>query len=251
MHTLIAYSESQDEAGAELNVQAVPDQEVRTDGDTIIVPETFNNIIGVLACIGSTGTRCKLVSPSLRRMNPYEVAPVELALFSSGREYYGMHPQNPIPLAVNESLEALITADPAAAEQQSVVVFTAPGSVSPVQGTMMPIRFSTTATLVAGSWAFSSIDFIDDLPVGNYNVVGASLTCATAVAFRFVPVGGAYRPGAPCYQALNNPQAPIFRRGGLGSWFTFNTTQPPSIEILSSAAAAAATYYGVMDVLTS
>lgn len=249
MHTLVAYSESQDLAGVEGNVAAVADQEVRTTGDEVIVPDTYNNVIGALACIGSTGSRAKLVSPSLRRVNPYEIFMAELALYSSGRENFGMHPENPIPLAVNESLEALITADPAAAEQQTVVVFLAPGAVNAVSGQIRPVRFSVTVALTAGTWAFAGISFIDDLPVGNYQVVGGALVAATAVAFRFVPVGGAHRPGAPVYQAKNNPMDNIFRNGKLGSWFSFNTTQPPSIEIISSAAAASTTYYGVMDVL--
>lgn len=249
MHTLVAYSESQDAAGAEVNVAAVADQEVRTQNDEVIVPAGYDQLIGALACIGSTGTRAKLVSPSLRRVNPYEIFETELALFSSGRENFGIHPENPIALSVNESLEALLVADPASAEQQTIVAFLAPGAISKLQGNSRPVRFSVTATLVAGSWVFGNITFIDDLPVGNYQVIGGALIAATGVAWRFVPVGGSHRPGAPCYQAKNNPQDPMFRNGNMGSWFSFNTTQPPAVEILSSAAASSATYYGVMDVL--
>lgn len=249
MHTLIAYSESQDAAGAEVNVAAVPDQEIRTSLDEVIVPATYNQVIGMLACVGSTGSRAKLVAPSLRRMNPYEQVPLELALFSGGRENYGLHPHSPIPLSVNESLEALLVADPAAAEQQSIVVFLAPGEVNEVKGAVRPIRFSVTVAQTAGTWAFAGLAFIDDLPVGNYDIVGGAMIVAGGVAWRFVPVGGINRPGAPCYQAVSNPQDRMFRGGNLGTWASFDTTQPPSVEILGSAAAASATYYGVMDVV--
>lgn len=249
MHTIVAYSESQDPGDVEVNVAAVPDQEVRTTGDEVIVPETFNQIIGALACIGATGTRAKLVAPSLRRVNPYEIFMTELALFSSGRDNYGLHPEAPIPLAVNEALEAQIISDPATAERATLGVFLSPGALAPVGGQSRPVRFSAALPLTGGEWDFTGINFIDDLPVGNYQVVGGAMVVPAGVLWRFVPVGGTHRPGAPCYQAKNDQQDPVFRNGKLGSWFTFNTTQPPSIEVLASAADTSKTYYGVMDVL--
>lgn len=249
MHTVVAFSESQDAAGAEVNVAGVPDQEIRVSGDEVVVPADFNQIIGACACIGSTGTRAKLVSPSLRRVNPYEIAPFHLAIYPGDRGINVIHPESPIPLSMNESLECVITADPAAAEQETVMVFLSQGQVSPVRGNIRPVRFSVTGTLTAGTWNFLSIAFIDDLPVGNYKVVGAQLIADECVGFRFVPVGAGFRPGAPAYPTADCDFDPKFRMGNLGEWFSFNTTQPPSIELLGSAAEASDTYYGVMDVI--
>ena len=249
MHTLVAFSESIDPGGVEVNLAAVPDQEVRTTGDEIVVPADYNQVIGALGCIGTTGVRAKLVSPSLRRVNPYEIYNFIALLSPTGRNNFGMHPGNPIPLETNESLEALVTSDPVAAEQESVVVFLSQGALNPVLGMIRPVRFTATLTLIAGEWAFGGINFIDDLPVGNYNVVGGSLAVNNGVAWRFVPVGGNHRPGAPCYSAETQESDPVFRNGKLGNWFQFNTTQPPSVEVLASAAAGATTYSGVMDVL--
>ena len=248
MHDTIAFSESLDLAGVEGSIAAVPDQHIKTEGDDITVGPN-NNVIGVLACVGTTGTRAKLVAPSLRRVNPYDVSPLVLALFPSDLPFVNMHPGNPIPLEVNEALNAVFTADPLAAEQETCVVFTAPGAVNPVTGKIFPVRFSVTVALLQGSYAFAAINLVDDLPNGNYAVVGADLVAATAVAFRFVPVGAAHRPGGPVRQTVANNPTPIFRFGGLGEWFTFTTVQLPGIEILSSAAAGSTTYYGTMDIL--
>jgi hypothetical protein len=249
MHTIVAFSESQDAAGAEVNVAGVADQEVRVSGDEIIVPQDFNQIIGAFACVGSTGTRAKLVSPSLRRVNPYEINPLILDIYPAAASGFILHPESPIPLSVNESLEALLTADPAAAEQETIVVFLAPGEVTGIKGKIRPIRFSCTTVLTAGTWTYAAISFIDDLPVGTYDVVGANFISDECVAFRFVPVGAGHRPGGPAMRAANSEDFKQFRFGRLGKWFSFNTTQPPGIEVLGSAAEASDTYYGVMDVL--
>lgn len=248
MHDTIAFSESQDLAAAEGNVAGVSDQHIYVNGDDIVIGSN-NNLIGAIACVGSTGTRARLTSPSLRRMNTYNMSPLVLALFPGSLAGARMHPESPIPLDINEALNCAFTADPAAAEQESCAVFLAPGALTPLKGKIYPVRYSITVALVAGSWAFSQINLVDDLPTGIYTVVGAALEAADAVVFRFVPVGASHRPGAPAQNAADDLQLPEFRNGGLGAWFDFNTVQLPGVEVMSSADAASATYYGTMDVM--
>lgn len=248
MHDTIAFSESQDLAGVEGNVAGVPDQHIYVNGDDIVIGSN-NALIGAVACVGSTGTRARLVSPSLRRMNTYDMRPLVLALVPGSLSGKYLHPLSPIMLDTNESLNCLFTADPVAAEQESCVVFLAPGAVNPVAGKIYPVRVSITLALVAGQWAYSAVNIVDDLPTGTYTVVGASFTVAAGVAFRFVPVGAAHRPGGICQSAANIQTPEPFRWGGLGAWFDFNTVQLPGCEVLGSAAAASATYYGTMDVV--
>lgn len=249
-HTIVSFSESLDPAGAEVFLAAVPDQQVRTEGDDLVVPN-INNVIGAYACLGTTGVLAKLVSPKLRRENPYQISKTFLGLVAAGSSYFGMHPQSPIPLDINESLNAQVNADPAAAEQLSVVVFMAPGQVNPVQGNLISVRFSATVALVAGQYAFANIDLVDELPVGNYNIVGGDMIIPNGVAFRFVPVGDALRPGAPTRGTVGDEQDMVFRRGNLGVWTSFNTTQLPSIEVLGAAATGSTQYFGTMDVIPS
>lgn len=77
--TVVAFSESVDEAGALTKLAAVPDQSIRTEGDKIIVPE-LTNLVGEYVCGGTTLTEARLVSPSLRRLNPLYITPAEKAL---------------------------------------------------------------------------------------------------------------------------------------------------------------------------
>lgn len=248
MFTTVAFSESIDEAGVFANLNGVSDQHVKVVGDQITVPG-LNQLIGAYACIGSTGLEARLVSPSLRRVNPLYIAPAEITLFPKTDPVMMYRGDSPVPLDVNESLEVEVEADPAAAEQHSVVVFLADGIQAPVTGPIHTVNCNLTVALVAGSWEFSELTFPDTLPVADYDIVGARAIIASAISFRFVPVGAINRPGGICSQAVASNDVWMQRYGRLGNWLSFNTVQPPGIEILSSAGVASATYEIYLDVI--
>lgn len=249
MFHLAAYSQSQDQGGVLLPVAPVIDQSLRIQGNDIIVPDTMNQLFGAGAMIGTTGERAQLISPSLRTTQPYDIRPVDLLLIPTGYNPMYLHESSPLTLDVNEGLDCNVLANPAAAEQQTVLVWLGDGKLSPKNGYIIKTRFTITVAQLAGAWNNTTITFPDALPVGNYSCVGAALIAAGAVAFRFVPVGGKWRPGAPCSQTISDKQDEKFRNGALGEWFQFSQIQPPSVDIIGSAAAASATYTGVMDLI--
>lgn len=247
--TTIAFSESQDAGGVFTTLNAVPDQHVNAVGVDIMIPE-YNRLIGAMACLGNNaGARARLVCPSLRRVNPFAVHPVALGIVPGSDPPVAMGAGLSIQLDSGENLEAEEDANPAAAEQHAVVVWLADRDIAPVSGKMYGVRFTVTLTLVVNTWAFGVIDTIDDLPSGNYAVVGARLVAAAGIAARFVPIGEKSRPGFPVQASVAERQSLLFRYGWLGEWFRFSTTQLPGIECLTSAAAGAAAYDGFMDVI--
>ena len=133
MHSIVAWSESIDEAGVFANIAAVPDQSIKTSGDYVYVGN-YNILIGGMACIGTTGVSARLSSPSLRRINPHYIAPIELDIYPNGIIHHGVNPALGYPLDINEGLEAEVEANPAAAEQHTVVAWLADQRVQPVQG---------------------------------------------------------------------------------------------------------------------
>lgn len=248
MFTTVAFSESIDPAGVFANLAAVIDQTIKTSGDYITVGE-LNNIIAAYACAGTVAAEARLVSPSLRRTNPYYITPVEGAIAPSADPLMMYHPSNPIPLDVNESLETEHNGNPAAAEQLATIVWLAPGALSPLTGEIFTVNAEITLAQVVDSWEFSEISFPDSLPVADYSVVGGRVVAAGAIAFRFVPVGASHRPGGVCASAVNAKDPFLQRFGRLGEWFSFNTVQPPGVEVLGSAAAGSATYQIYIDVI--
>lgn len=249
LFTLIAFSESQDEAGAFTRMAAVIDQHVRASGDDFIVPP-INQIVGAAAfCGAAVGYEARLVAPSLRRTNPYYITPVEPDIVPTNVPALSLHPESPVPLDVNETLNAENNANPVAAEQHSVLVLLSDGAIAPVTGAIRTINAEITLAQVAGAWSFSALSLPDALPVGEFEVVGARLVAAGAVAFRFVPVGAAHRPGGIAAQGTDDLDPWEMRYGRFGSWFNFNTVNPPGVEVLGSAAAASATYQMYLDIL--
>lgn len=248
MFTVVAFSESIDCAGVFTKIAGVPDQHVKVAGDGIYVGE-YNRVMGALAAIGATGVEARLVSPSLRRVNPHYIAPIENSIDIDGNPNHTVNNRVSIPLDTNEALEAEVVADPAAPEQIAMAVWLAMGGITPVEGKIITVNANITITLVAGAWAFAEIDFVDELPVGNYDVVGLRAVVPTGVVARFVPVAASHRPGCPCVASKEFNDGKIFRFGNLGPWFTFNTVQPPGIEILGSAADAEDTYELYIDIL--
>lgn len=245
----VAFSESQDLGGVLGNIAGVADPSVRVQGDDIVVPAQVNQIFGALACAGASATQVRLISPSLRQVNPYEINPCILALVPPAELPLQLHEASPMPLAYNEALNAQLNSNPAAAEQATVVVFLTDKAIAPVTGKIYHARFTINVALVAGAWANAAIAFDDDLPSGVYRCVGSNLVCATAVAARWYPVGASWRPGFPIAQLASGHMDQKFRNGALGEWFSFDQVQPPTIDVLSSAAAAAADYVGVMDLI--
>lgn len=247
-HHVLAFTESLDAGGVLSYVAPAVDQQIRPVGNGIVVP-AFNNLVGAAALTGATALHTKLVSPSLRARNPYAINPLAGGIVPVDGDSFPMFPQSPVALTVDEELDAQEDGNPAAAEQVTVLVFLAPGTLAPINGKIFTVAFSITCALVAGSWVYTPIALDDDLPVGVYDVVGAELRAATATAFRLVFVGGTLRPGAPCRQAIGHQTNEWFRYGQLNTWGSFQTVQPPSVEIISSAAAASATYVGVLDLI--
>lgn len=246
--TLIAFSESIDAGGIYANIAAVKDQTLKTAGDYIYVP-IQNLVIGVLAMIGASGSVARINSPSLRRTNPYYVNPPVLGIVpSEGRDdvYF---PQNPLVLTTNEPVETNIIADPAAAEQVTTLLWIADQPPQPVSGAVYTVRATITLAQLAGAWAFSELTFLDELPTGDYALVGARCVAAGGVGFRFVPIGYSERPGGVVAQTVGNRDPYGQRMGSLGEWFSFNTVQPPGVEMISSVAVGSATYNIYLDVI--
>ena len=234
--TLVAYSESQDEAGAYATVNPVPDPTVAIAAEVIYVPE-LAQLLGAYAALGTTAIAAYLDTPSLRRIAYYFISPIQNALVPAGLEAVRIHPLNPVGLVRYEGMKAYAQADPAADEQHTVVVLLADGALEPITGEIFHVRAAASITEAAGVWASGSITLEQSLPSGRYQLVGCRVNCGgNGVAFRLIPVGGGYRPGGFCVNAVEARDVPVQRDGGLGVWFEFDPRETPQLEVLASAA---------------
>ncbi len=249
MFTTVAFSKAVAVQTALGKLDAVSDQHIKTSGTTVTVG-AMNNIVGAYALVGLLGTEARLISPSLRRTNPLYITPIDLAIVPPTDPAMMYHPANPVLLDVNESLEAEEDGTIAAATEQHLIgVFMSDGALSPVTGEIFTINANIALGLEPNSWEFSEITFPDSLPVADYTVVGARLVAANGILFRFVPVGAVNRPGGVSANAVDGKDPWNQRFGRMGDWFSFNTVQPPGIEVIGSVTTGSATYELYIDAI--
>ena len=235
MVTMIAYSESQDSATL-VNVAALVDPHVRVLGDDIVVPAQVSYVGGVYA-IGAAISRAQLVSPSIRRRYPMEIAPIEIAAEPADPvKYYSMF-DNPIQLDPDESLNFQAAEDGAGAGRCTGLVWLCDGATAPLSGVeIFTIRATNASTLTAFQWTNGALTFNDTLPAGTYALVGARGVSTGLLGFRFVFQAFPFRPGAIGSDTNGEVGAPIFRQGRLGVWGEFEHNSPPTVDFLSVSA---------------
>ncbi len=236
MFELVAFAESIDPAGALVNVAAVADDTVFVSGDDLRVPTALPFLIGEAALISATvPVEAQFQSPSLRQIANINVEPVDLGLVFADPAALALHADNPIPLAGDEALNFLVNTTPGAgAELHYGFAWLGDGPQQQVNGDIFSVRSTMGVAAVANAWVNGPLTFAQDLPVGNYDVVGMRCRAAGAVAARINFKGGAWRPGAPAVVAIDDNVGAPFRYGKMGVWGSFHTNTPPSVEIIAA-----------------
>ena len=210
------------------------DDHITQNGNLIIIGSE-NKLMGGIACIGAGGIQAELQSPSLRRMNPYQISPLVLGIVPTANHNFEMDYSNAIPLDPNEGLEAWHLG--AAVTEHTILAWLCDTPQTPVSGKILHVRYTFAAiATVLNAWIGGPIVLPTLLPTGKYTVVGARCFAAGAVGFRFNPVGDPSRPGGIAQQALTDQNVIPFRDGYMGKWFELDTNQLPSLQLATSAA---------------
>jgi len=247
--TLVGWQQSVDEDGTLTVVDAIADQHVAVSGDIVYVP-SLNKLIAEYAAQANTVTHVQLQSPSLRRVALLDIAICQGGIRPSGGESFMPHFNCPIELAEGEGLEAYINKPADSAIVATILAWLADGALSPVIGEIFTVRFTATITSILTQWVNGAITLSQTLPVGRYAIVGANVMEAGGdlIAFRFVIPGYEWRPGGLTTGDLGAKVTPAQRYGGMGIWGEFDSSTPPTLDIIA-AAAASQTVVGYIDLI--
>jgi hypothetical protein len=208
-----------------------------------LVVSAVNQIIGAYA-YGPNMVRAQLQSPSLQAPGYPDLQPVAAsAPVAGGTPAWHSYLSNPLALKTNEQLSAYSINGGTAAENELVALLLADKPPTPKTGRIITLRLTGATTLTAGAWTEVPLTFVDNLPVGNYSVVGARFQSAGALLGRVGFPGFGYRPGTVAVQSSAEPDVPGARMGGWGEWFTFNSTVQITAEFLSASADTAETVF--------
>ena len=161
MFTLAAFYESVDPAGAFNSLTPVPDQHLTVSGDDLRIPEKLTSIIGVAALINdlTVAPRAQLQSPSLRAFVNPDIQPIVNGLVFGSPAEAIFHPEAPIVLVPDESLNFAALSNPAAAVVHYGLVWLAEGPQQTVKGTAFSLRATAACALSAGLWINGALTF--------------------------------------------------------------------------------------------
>lgn len=248
MWTLVAYSESIDQAGIFEPIAAVPDQHVRVVGDDIQIPTLSQIVVVAVMAESAAPPRARLTSPSLRVLSRPMIAPLNVgaaaAVLPANPHRVVDLRSSPLQLVVGEQLNLEILANPVAAQRQSAIVCLADGPIVPVDGKIFTVRATSATAAVAGSWTNVALVFDEDLPRGRYQLAGMKALSANMIAARAVFVGGAgWRPGVLGNASVDQLENPLWRIGGMGVFGEFEDIEPPTLDVLAAAADATQEVY--------
>lgn len=243
MH-LCAFTESQDSATL-VPVAAVQDSILTpSGGDNFVVPGDLNEVYAA-AALGTDLTRARLRAPSLdvKRVNA-EVYPHERGddIFTLTNPKI-MLPFGPLLLDPGETFGIEAAEDGVGATRAyGLVWLKKPGPLAPVpQGDVRCVRFTGATTLTANAWTACTLTLDQDLPAGEYALVGAFINGVSAIAARIIIPGQNNRPGVPCIAAASDAAARFSNAQFLKPFSgyemgRFTNRQIPQIEVLASAA---------------
>ena len=220
------------------NIPSVADDHLKNEGDAIIVPE-LNRLIGVWG--GSVQlANLQVVSPSLRRTCLLDVSPIDISTIP-------LSPPDPIIVgggapSLDFDEELTLNGDYGHATLDTgnaAIVLLGDNNINPVSGQMFTVKGTLASAGAEGVWSSAVLTLSQSLPVGNYKIVGARCQHANAFAFRFVFIGGVWRPGITCVADDNSRDVPKSRYGELGVWGSFSHNREPGVEVITGEGGAA------------
>ena len=233
MYHLAAYYQSVDPAASLKQINAVPDQAIFTSGADVRVPTGLANLIGEAALSAATTPLYGQVqSPTLRDLANQDIEPISTSAKFTSYDQMQWHGDSPRDLTEAESVNFAIYATGGAAAVNYGLIFLGDGAVKPTTGKIFSVRATGSASLSAGAWINTALDFNSTLPSGTYQVVGMRAEGTNLVAARIVFIGGQFRPGVPATSATNLALFPWFRVGRAGVFGSFDVNQPPTIDCL-------------------
>ncbi len=218
-------------------IPPVADPTVTIGSNNLYVPDKYNRVLYAGGLTGAVAaTRQQLRAPSLREFIFPEITPATIAGAASGGNFYKNYSQNFLQLDTNEGLNYYSDGGGDGTTAQGVYGVVILGDASPAdqKGKIFSLYATTSIAAAPGSWANGIISLDQTLPVGNYDVVGLRVNASGGIAARLIFIGPSAitRPGVFISASAGTGTDNQFQGGNNGIYGTFNTTTPPSLEII-------------------
>ncbi len=230
-HT-VAFAQTQT-AATFAGVSAVQDTILNTVNNRILPGRNYGLIWTY--CLGANLARARLDSPQSRSVVLPLFPKIDVAATPSTDPNFNDTTQNPFLLRGLEEFQPQI--DNGGNAEFEHVVMGLQESFEPVpSGEIWTMRGTSSTSTTANEWTTITITWSDELPAGNWALVGGVVKSTTGIAYRWVIEGQDLRPGGICTTAAGNRTAEVFYAGRLGVLGRFQAWNPPRVQMLETSA---------------
>lgn len=228
---------------ANTDVPALQDDYFTIQNTHFLLPEDRFLIWGWVAA--ATLNRARLFTPSIGVITRPFIRPIDRSALPTDLPSIADFRANPFRMRGQEELVLEATSGVAVSERFTALFGWTTQTTPAPAGDIYTLRATSVTAAVANSWTSLVATFDNQLPAGEYAVVGLEVQSANALGARLIFPGGSQkdRPGSVSVSALGNDNKDIFRKGGLGDWGRFRNTVLPTVQVLAQAADAAHEIY--------
>ena len=241
MHHTIAWASNASNT-AEVDLTPVADPVIPVTASNHFLPPASVPLVYIGAASPNL-QRARYTTPTLQLVTTPFIRPInQLANFGIPQRFQNLS-GDPLMLAGTEELSLLVTQTGGAAEfVRGVAGLMFQPSPAPV-GRQWTLRGTATTAAVVNVWTQLVMTWFNQLPTGNFAVVGMEAFSATMNSARLIFPNQLYRPGCLGIVSLTNKADDVFRNGNLGTWGVFPNFVMPLVEVFCAAADAAYEIY--------
>lgn len=192
---------------------------------------------------GPGATQARIDVPSMRRLFRPHIDPLTVTVLPGDNPPVALFGEGGVMIPETEEMTIAGGQTSGAAAVFVGGLWAGPRLKPKPPGPVFTMRATAAIVTSAGVWGAGSMTFNDQLPAGNYAVVGMAAFGANVILARLIFPAGTLRPGALAQGAQGEAIQPYWRMGAMGEWGRFKAYALPQVEIFGAGATAAQILY--------
>ncbi len=210
--------------------------------NTAMLPEDM--YVYAAAAMSATINRARINCPTFRLITLPQIRPVITGAAPTDFSVMQLYLDQPLRIPANEEISIEGTSDVGAGgETMTSVLFVGPSLEPLPPGDIWTMRATSTTAATSGAWSTIAYTLSDNLPPGEYALVGSEHISTNAIAHRWIVPNQFYRPGNLSNTALSRRSNWQFTNRQMGTYGRFLNTVLPQCQVLCGGADATHTLF--------
>lgn len=242
MHHLFAFAGSVAQDAVLAYVPTLVDEILTPFSSTVYTIGTPLKLLRYYAR-GNAVSKVQFDSPILRLVGPPQVQPFDTAADPPSLPPINKRDLMAMTLQPNDPLGMQVSRAGAGAAVCQVLIWASGAMPATPVGAARRVLGTSAITLTTSSWVSGALTFSQSLPTGRYDIVGMSAQGANLLGARLIFSGQTWRPGVLAQQAAGEYDHEWFSAGNFGTFGSFDSWAPPTVQCLGYGAGASQSIY--------